>query len=168
MPEMNGLAKCAAVVSQLAVRAPSSVLQVAAEKEGLVIDFDGMVPGRGAAWRLLVELRGPCSGLGTSKPHTSLWVPQASKSSPPPGDSPTLDDIRNHDTTSFKQYFAQPGNEGFVYGTNAIPAITTRANVTEQADNTAAMPIPFETLIPYGIIIAVSSRRAAAPLDPGR
>jgi hypothetical protein len=103
-----------------------------------------------------------------ASPTHHLWVPQASRSSPPPGDSPTLDDIRNHDTTSFKQYFAQPGNEGFVYGTNAIPAITTRANVTEQADNTAAMPIPFETLIPYGIIIAVSSRRAAAPLDPGR
>ncbi len=70
-----------------------------------------------------------------------------------------LDDIRNHnDIRNFKLYFAQPGNEGFVYGTNAIPAIFTRANVAEQADNTAAMPIPFETLIPYGIIIAVSSR----------
>ncbi|KAK3902522.1 hypothetical protein C8A05DRAFT_33779 [Staphylotrichum tortipilum] len=51
-----------------------------------------------------------------------------------------LDAIRNrNDTTSFKLNFAQPGNEGFV----------------EQADNTATMPIPFETLIPYGIIIAM-------------
>jgi hypothetical protein len=30
----------------------------------------------------------------------------------------------------------------------------------EQADRFAAMPVPFETLIPYGIIVAVSSQRS--------
>ncbi len=61
-----------------------------------------------------------------------------------------------------KLYFAQPANEGSVYGSHATPTVALSADAIEQADNTAAMPIPFETLIPYGIIIAVSSRRAAA------
>ena len=55
-----------------------------------------------------------------------------------------------------------------MYDSNANPAAVIYANAIEQAENTVTMPIPFETLIPYGIIIAVSFRRAAARVDRGR
>ncbi|KAK4158356.1 hypothetical protein C8A00DRAFT_28637 [Chaetomidium leptoderma] len=48
-----------------------------------------------------------------------------------------LDDIRDsQEPRASKLYFTQTDNEGF-------------------ADKTATMPIPFETLLPYGIIIAM-------------
>jgi hypothetical protein len=52
-----------------------------------------------------------------------------------------------------------------VYGSNPIFTTFSTTNASGQAEKSVTMPIPFETLIPYGIIIAVSS--AELPLRAG-
>lgn len=70
---------------------------------------------------------------------------------------------------SRKERITPKVTQGFVYGpSNDFHSSADQSNEIGQAEKVATMPVPFETLIPYGIMIAVSSDKLAAVVGSGR
>jgi hypothetical protein len=61
------------------------------------------------------------------------------------------------DARPFTTEITSSSSLGVVYGFFPYLDALHRTDSIGQADKIATMPVPFETLIPYGIIIAVSS-----------